>query len=60
MVFGDVLVFAGLDRNGNERPLSAALVGALIELIQGAMGRPESMTEIIELSNDLRELSLAV
>ncbi len=60
MVFGDVVFFAGTDSRGNERSLSDALVAVLIELVQGATGRPESMAEIIELSNDLRELALAV
>lgn len=58
MVFGDVVFFVGTDHLGNERVLSDALIAVLIELVQGVAGRPESMAEIIELSNDLRELAL--
>lgn len=44
----------------DKRSLSDALVAVLVELIHGVAVRPESMAEIIELSNDLRELALAV
>ncbi len=59
MVFGDVVIFAGADDNGNERPLSDALAAVLTELVDGVARRPETVTEITALCNDLRELAIA-
>lgn len=59
MMFGDVVFFAGSDADGAERSMTDTLIAALIDLIDGMAGRPESISDLIALGHDLRHLELS-